>query len=287
MSEDGRVQDWMSRMRWDEQGLLPVIIVQEGSGEVLTLAYMNQEAFLHTLKSGEVWLYSRSRRALWHKGETSGNIQKVVGMRLDCDGDALVVSVEPQGPACHTGAWTCFHRPLPAHFFQQGASARSLSSAPSTADPLPGAVQEKPSVKKEEPFWAVEVGGSEAALGAVLEELYVRIEERRHELPDGSYTTYLFREGTDKILKKLGEEAVEVIIAASKNPSDQTDLLEEMADLLYHLLVLVSAKELKLEALAHVLRARLSMNRDRKYSRRPVEPLQPATGEKNTDDTNE
>lgn len=261
MIEDAAIKDWMSRMRWDAQGLLPVIIVQHSTNEVLTLAYMNQEAFLRTMESGEVWLYSRSRQSLWHKGETSGNIQKVVGMRLDCDGDALVVQVDPQGPACHTGAWTCFHRILPTHLFQKHPSSARSAASPSDSAPSDDA-DERMAHKHDDVFYDV------------CTRLYERIDERRRQLPAGSYTTYLFQEGTDKILKKLGEEAVEVIIAA-KHSANDTALLEEMADLLYHLLVLMAAKGLSLEALADVLSSRLLMQRDQKYSRRPVDPLQP------------
>lgn len=262
MRENAAIQDWMRHMRWDDQGLLPVIIVQHGTNEVLTLAYMNQEAFLRTIESGEVWLYSRSRQALWHKGETSGHIQKVMGMRLDCDGDALVVHVEPQGPACHTGAWTCFHRVLPHHLFQKPSSSAERSH-PSTIS--------APSKHTHEPMsWK-----QDDALFDVCMRLYERIEERRIARPEGSYTTYLFQEGTDKILKKLGEESVEVIIAANKPSTDDTALLEEMADLLYHLLVLMAAKGLSPEAVARVLSQRLSMHRDQKYNRRPIDPLKP------------
>ncbi|MDY0323962.1 MAG: bifunctional phosphoribosyl-AMP cyclohydrolase/phosphoribosyl-ATP diphosphatase HisIE [Candidatus Carbobacillus sp.] len=262
MRDDAAIKDWMRHMRWDDQGLIPVIIVHHSTNEVLTLAYMNQEAFLRTVEHGEVWLYSRSRQSLWHKGETSGNIQKVMGMRLDCDGDALIVDVEPHGPACHTGAWTCFHRMLPTHLFQKQPSLAQPTASPSDSAPSDDA-DERMAHKHDDVFYDV------------LRRLYDRIEERRRQLPAGSYTTYLFQEGTDKILKKLGEEAVEVIIAAAKHPPDDTALIEEMADLLYHLLVLMVAKGLSLEALADVLSSRLLMQRDQKYSRRPVDLLQP------------
>lgn len=176
-------------VRFDADGLIPAVVQDVDTGLVLTVAYMNAESLGLTLKTGETWFYSRSRKALWHKGETSGNTQRVREIAADCDGDALLVLVEPRGPACHTGAESCF----------------SASSG----------------------------GGS----GGILERLEQRVREREALRPEGSYTTYLFEKGLDKILKKVGEETAEVIIAA-KNRSGP-ELRYETADLLYHLAVLL------------------------------------------------
>jgi phosphoribosyl-AMP cyclohydrolase / phosphoribosyl-ATP pyrophosphohydrolase len=197
-------------VRFDERGLVPAIVQDARTREVLTLAYMNEESLRRTLAEGETWFWSRSRAELWHKGATSGNTQRVVEVRLDCDADALVVLVEPRGPACHTGAVSCFR----------------------------GEEVEKDSV----------------TIGEVLEELYRVVEGRRREMPEGSYTTYLFEKGLNKILKKVGEETAETIIAAKDE--DAAALTAETADLVYHLVVLLVERGLTLEALAGELRRR-------------------------------
>jgi phosphoribosyl-ATP pyrophosphohydrolase/phosphoribosyl-AMP cyclohydrolase len=156
---------------------------------------MNPESLRLTLEKGETWFYSRSRKALWHKGETSGNFQKVRGMKLDCDNDAVLVEVEPLGPACHTGDYSCF--------------------------------------------------GVEAGFGGGIQQLYDLIARRKEQRPEGSYTTKLFDRGIDRIVKKLGEEAVETVIAAKNNSSER--IVEETADLLYHLLVTLVEKGVTLE----------------------------------------
>jgi phosphoribosyl-ATP pyrophosphohydrolase/phosphoribosyl-AMP cyclohydrolase len=197
-------------VRFDERGLVPAVVQDARTREVLTLAYMNEESLCRTLSEGETWFWSRSRAELWHKGATSGNTQRVVDVRLDCDSDALVVLVEPRGPACHTGAVSC--------------------------------------------FGGGEVGQSAVSIGGVLEELYGVIEGRRREMPAGSYTTYLFEKGLNKILKKVGEESAETIIAAKDE--DPAALKAETADLVYHLLVLMVERGLTLEALAGELARR-------------------------------
>lgn len=201
-------------LRFDKVGLIPVVVQDVSSKEVLTLAYMNKESLLKTVETSETWFWSRSRQELWHKGATSGNTQKVVGIRYDCDGDALVVQVIPNGPACHAGTYSCFTQSL-------GVSVEGQSAATLAGDRF-----------------------------AILSELEQVIASREAERPEGSYTTYLFDKGVDKILKKVGEEAAEVIIAA-KNRSHE-ELRYEAADLLFHLLVLL--RELKLP-LDHVLQA--------------------------------
>lgn len=182
---------------FDERGLVPAVVQDSRTRGVLMLAYMNAESLKQTLDTGETWFWSRSRGELWHKGATSGNIQRVVDVVLDCDSDALLVSVEPAGPACHTGQTSCFHKVI------QGA------------------------------------GESQNAgdLGEVLRGLYALVEERARERPEGSYTTYLFDQGLDKILKKLGEESSETLIAAKNE--DRKELTKETCDLLYHLIVLL------------------------------------------------
>ncbi len=200
-------------VKFDERGLVPAVVQDARTREVLTLAYMNAESLRRTLAEGETWFWSRSRAELWHKGATSGHTQRVVSVRLDCDADALVVLVEPRGPACHTGARTCFHNEL------EGAPAG-------------------------------EIGG----IGPVLERLYAVVEARRREMPAGSYTTYLFEKGINKILKKVGEESAETIIAAKDG--DDGALGAEAADLVYHLLVLLVERGLTLDELAGELARR-------------------------------
>jgi phosphoribosyl-ATP pyrophosphohydrolase/phosphoribosyl-AMP cyclohydrolase len=192
-------------IRFDERGLIPAIVQDAATREVLTLAYMNRESLARTLETKQTWFWSRSRNELWHKGATSGNTQEVVNLALDCDSDAIIVLVKPAGPACHTGAVSCF---------DTGA----------------------------------------ASLGAVLNQLYELIQSRERERPSGSYTTYLFEAGLDKILKKVGEESAETIIAA-KNENDAR-LTEESADLLYHLLVLLVARGVSLTDIAQELAQR-------------------------------
>lgn len=200
-------------IRFNEQGLVPAIVQDAHSKEVLTLAYMNEQSLQKTLETKETWFYSRSRQELWHKGETSGNVQKVVDIRYDCDADALLILVEPKGPACHTGEYSCFHHRL------QG---------------------EKPVVKPDR--------------FAVLNVLESVIAEREAKRPEGSYTTYLFEKGIDKIAKKVGEESAEVIIAA-KNRSKE-ELRWEVADLLYHLFVLLREQRVSLDDVLSVLAER-------------------------------
>ncbi|MCM3445827.1 bifunctional phosphoribosyl-AMP cyclohydrolase/phosphoribosyl-ATP diphosphatase HisIE [Bacillus velezensis] len=197
-------------LRFDEAGLIPAIVQDAASKEVLTLAYMNRESYEKTIETKETWFYSRSRGELWHKGATSGNTQMVKAIRYDCDQDALIVLAEPSGPACHKGSYSCF--------------------SPEKAD-------------AQDRF-------------GILNELESVIAKRQAEMPDGAYTTYLFREGVDKILKKVGEEAAEVIIAAKNR--DHEELKWEAADLLYHLLVLLREQSLPLDDVLDVLAKRHS-----------------------------
>jgi phosphoribosyl-ATP pyrophosphohydrolase/phosphoribosyl-AMP cyclohydrolase len=190
--------------RFGADGLIPAVVQDAHTREVLTVAYMNKEALQLTLERNETHFWSRSRQQLWHKGETSGNFQKVLRVSLDCDQDAVLVEVEPSGPACHTGAYSCF--------------------------------------------------GTEPDLEGVLQELYAVIEKRKEERPEGSYTAYLFNSGLDKILKKVGEEATETIVAA-KNP-ETGRLISETGDLFYHLLVLLVERGVTLDEIRHELKER-------------------------------
>lgn len=199
----------VDELRYDERGLVPVVVQDAATREVLTVAYMNAESLRRTLDEGETWFWSRSRAQLWHKGETSGHTQRVVGVAVDCDRDALVVLVAPRGAACHTGARSCFQHELEGAQTFEEAEGRVRTGEPRT-------------------------------LGATLAELYSLIESRRRERPAGSYTTYLFEQGLDKILKKVGEEAAETIIAAKNE--DTRAFAGEVSDLLYHLLVLLAER---------------------------------------------
>ncbi|MGG1877374.1 bifunctional phosphoribosyl-AMP cyclohydrolase/phosphoribosyl-ATP diphosphatase HisIE [Paenibacillus cisolokensis] len=207
----------VENIRWDEGGLVPAIIQDADTRQVLMMAYMNQESLRLTLESGDTWFWSRSRQELWHKGGTSGNTQAVVSIDYDCDGDTLLIQVKPKGPACHTGKITCFHNPVVMQ--RQDGSEPVQESSSSTA--------------------------GVADRFAVLGELEAIIAQREAERPEGAYTTYLFDKGVDKILKKVGEETAETIIAAKNK--DNAELRLEVSDLIYHLLVLLQERKLPLD----------------------------------------
>lgn len=209
----------IEEIKFDERGLVPAIVQDINTGKVLTLAYMNAESLKRTIETNETWFWSRSRSSLWHKGETSGHTQRVMDILVDCDQDALTVFVTPQGPACHTGEQSCFH-----HELQE-------------ADSMPKKIRD-----------------SEADLGAVLNDLFALVESRKRDRPEGSYTTYLFDQGLDKILKKVGEESSETIIAAKNQ--DAEALAREASDLLYHLIVLMVERGLTLEQIRDELISR-------------------------------
>lgn len=186
-------------LKFDDRGLIPAIVQDRSTGRVLMMAYMNKEALEKTVETGTTWFFSRSRNKLWNKGETSGNVQRVKGICVDCDMDTLLLLVDQQGAACHTGNRSCFYRDLDG----------------STCDNWP------------------ETAG-------VLDRLYSVVLDRRNNPREGSYTNYLLEKGLDKTLKKVGEEAAEVIIGA-KNPGKQ-ETVYEIADLLYHITVLMLQK---------------------------------------------
>ena len=210
-------------IKFDERGLVPAIIQDYQSGQVLMMAYMNAESLEKTMQTGQTWFYSRSRQSLWKKGESSGHIQTVKEILFDCDEDTLLIKVEQTGAACHTGHYSCFYR-----------NAEGNEVAPAVFDPK-------------------QVYASAAGPG-ILYELYDIIVSRKEKMPAGSYTTYLFDKGLDKILKKVGEENAEVIIA-SKNRS-KYEVVYETSDLLYHLLVLLVEQGVSLEDIFTELKSR-------------------------------
>ena len=199
----------IDELKFDEKGLIPAIVVDSLTKKVLTLAYMNRESLQITMEKKLTCFYSRSRNELWLKGETSGNYQHVVSITADCDKDALVVTVEKDGPACHTGEESCFFNPV-----YQNDELKDFS----------------------------------------LADLVKLIEGRKIEKTEGSYTTYLFEKGTDKILKKVGEESTEVIIAAKAD--DKKETIYEIADLCYHVLVLMIQMGISLEDIHKELASR-------------------------------
>jgi phosphoribosyl-ATP pyrophosphohydrolase/phosphoribosyl-AMP cyclohydrolase len=230
----------IDEMNFDERGLVPTIVQDARTREVLMLAYMNAESLRRTLEAGETWFWSRSRRELWHKGATSGHVQKVARVRVDCDTDALLVEVEPAGAACHTGARSCFYREIEMRKNENEFEAAKLDAAASDKE-----LDSEKSKDDEESKNDETLSAEEKSLGATLESLYKLIEQRRRERPADSYTSYLFEAGLDKILKKIGEESAETIIAA-KNDNEE-NLIGETADLLYHLTVLLVERGVSLE----------------------------------------
>ena len=199
----------INELKFDEKGLIPAIVVDSITKRVLTLAYMNRESLEISMEKGLTCFFSRSRQELWLKGETSGNYQHIVSITADCDKDALVVVVEPDGPACHLGTTSCF----------------------------------------ENPVWE-----SDERHEFSLQSLMSLIEGRKTEKKEGSYTTYLFEKGIDKILKKVGEESTEVIIAGKAD--DKAETVYEIADLTYHLMVLMIQMGISLEDIHKELASR-------------------------------
>lgn len=213
-SDDKTVSDLkFSDFKLNSDGLIPCIAQDAKSGDVLMMAYMNEESYNKTLETGLMTYWSRSRQKLWTKGEESGHIQKVVSLTIDCDKDTILAKVDQTGPACHTGNPTCFFTPL---------------------------VESK--------------DAKETDIYKVLEDVYKVIADRKVNPKEGSYTNYLFNEGIDKILKKVGEECTEIVIA-SKNP-DASEIKYEIADFLYHAMVLMVEKEVTWEEIADELARR-------------------------------
>ena len=199
----------INELKFDEKGLIPAVVVDAITKQVLTVAYMNEESLRISMEKELTCFWSRSRQELWLKGETSGNYQHIVSITADCDKDALVVTVEPDGPACHTGEVSCFHNPV----FQ-----------------------------------------SEERQEFSLQGLAELLQGRKEQMPENSYTTYLFQKGLDKILKKVGEESTEVIIAAKAE--DKRETVYEIADLAYHVMVLMTEAGISVEDIHRELASR-------------------------------
>ena len=199
----------IDELKFDENGLIPAVVVDAISRKVLTLAYMNRESLAVSMEKGLTCFWSRSRQELWLKGETSGNYQHIVSITADCDRDALVILVEKEGPACHLGTDSCFTAPV-----YQSEERQAFS----------------------------------------LDGLYELLQERNRERPEGSYTTYLFEKGIDKILKKVGEECTEVIIAGKAG--DKKETIYELADLAYHAMVLMVQMGISVEDVHRELASR-------------------------------
>lgn len=231
----------VNSLKYDQAGLIPAIVQDHATGEVLMVAYMNAEAVRRTLDTRETWFWSRSRQKFWHKGETSGNVQRVFEIYYDCDRDTLLLKVEQKGAACHEGYYSCFHNLIRADgeiqvigekyfdpekvYGNAGGGNAGVSPAGEKADGRRNNRAKTPS-------------GETKSGSAILDELFDVIIKRKDYSPGDSYTAELFSRGTDKILEKIGEEASEVIIAAKNN--DREELVEESADLLYHLMVLLA-----------------------------------------------
>ncbi len=200
----------INELKFDEKGLIPAVVIDNETKEVLTVAYMNRESLEISIKEGRTCFWSRSRGELWRKGETSGNVQYITKIDADCDGDALTVYVNKTGPACHTGCESCFFN--------------NIYTAEDEAPPFS------------------------------LDSLAGLIEGRKYEKKEGSYTSYLFEKGIDKILKKVGEECAEVIIAGKAD--DKAETIYEISDLVYHVLVLMVEKGISIEDIKKELASR-------------------------------
>jgi len=244
-------------VRYDKStGLVPVVVQDVTSGEVLMLAYANREALKRTLGTGQAWFWSRSRQDYWRKGATSGNVQRVAEVRVDCDGDTVLYLVEPAGPACHTGELTCFYRAV-----KHGDDKQSLESHPSAEQFVEATVLAENQTGKTSALEPSDIDWRHPQEDfASLLGLWNVIADRYVNRPQGSYTTYLFEHGVDKIAKKVGEEAAEVVIAAKNaaaaDEPGHVELAKESADLLYHLFALWRECKISPDMVFEVLRER-------------------------------
>jgi phosphoribosyl-ATP pyrophosphohydrolase/phosphoribosyl-AMP cyclohydrolase len=204
----------IKEIKFGADGLIPAIVIDTQSKEVLMMAYMNEESLRVSMAEGRTCFWSRSRKELWRKGETSGNVQQIVSITADCDADTLLVEVQKSGPACHTGSTSCFFQPL----FE-----------------------------------------GEAAAGFRYEDLFEMLRGRKANPKEGSYTTYLFEKGIDKILKKVGEETTEVILAAKDR--DKANTVYEIGDLMYHVMVLMIESGIELEDIRREMASRHVIDR--------------------------
>lgn len=214
-----------TKIKFDEKGLVPAVIQDATTGKVLMLAYMNAVSLQRTVETGYTWFWSRSRQELWNKGATSGNVQKVVDIKYDCDGDSLLLQVKQTGAACHTGEYSCFHNILWRENNLPAVNGQITS--------------------------------------AILNELYDVIQQKRIHGGEKSYTKYLFTSGQDKILKKVGEEAAETIIASKNN--NNGEVVYEMSDLWYHCLVLLAYHNISPSELLSELGSRRKKENNSKY----------------------
>ncbi len=211
----------IKEVKFDDRGLIPAVIIDAETGKILTLAYMNEESLKITIDEGRTCFWSRSRQELWRKGETSGNIQYVKSIVCDCDRDALAVYVEKNGPACHLGNDSCFEFPMATEMAESDKAYDEGHQDDSEFD---------------------------------FNGLYALLEGRKKEMPEGSYTSYLFEKGIDKILKKVGEESTEVIIAAKAD--DKAETVYEISDLAYHVMVLMVEMGISVEEIKNELKSR-------------------------------
>ncbi len=214
-----------TKIKFDEKGLVPAVVQDATTGKVLMLAYMNAVSLQRTVETGYTWFWSRSRQELWNKGSTSGNVQKVVDIKYDCDGDSLLLQVKQTGSACHTGEYSCFHNILWRENNLPAVNGQITS--------------------------------------AILNELYDVIQQKRIHGGEKSYTKYLFTSGQDKILKKVGEEAAETIIASKNN--NNGEVVYEMSDLWYHCLVLLAYHNISPSELLAELGSRRKKENNSKY----------------------
>lgn len=224
----------LQKIRWNNEGLIPAVVQDVETLEVLMLAYMNEEALRRTLKEKQAWYYSRSRQALWRKGETSGHTQEVIDLKFDCDQDTVLLTVKQTGMACHENYFSCFHYTVAE---ESGTEFKAIG---------------EPNVRPEIP------------LGQTLEGLADVIHSRNLDRPEGAYTTYLFEKGLDKILKKVGEECAESIIAAKNNSSEE--IRSEVSDLFYHLLVMLEDRGVSLKEISQELLGRKNKEHEKNYS---------------------
>ncbi len=229
----------LANLKFDDNGLIPAVVQDYYTNEVLMVAYMNEDSLQISLSEGITCFWSRSRNELWRKGETSGNSQQIVSIDSDCDSDTLLIKVIKDGPACHTGSESCF--------FNELYVDESLSDGVNADTPLS-------SIANANETTTVVSNIKDTTDTFSMTKLYELLLERKGQLPEGSYTTYLFEKGTDKILKKIGEENAEVIIAAMKN--DKQETIFEISDLTYHVLVLMVSMGITLEELIEEISSR-------------------------------
>jgi len=237
----------MEKITYDEKGLVPAVVQDEKTGEVLMMAYMNKDALQKTLETGRAWFYSRKRKTLWQKGETSGNFQEVKKIFYDCDGDTLLLKVDPKGPACHTGNRSCFYRDL----MNDAGRITEITEYNNNEDEQ--MIKEEENTYGKNPVREKDISKFNSEL-KVLEELVSIIDSRFNELPEDSYVAKLYKGGRERILKKVGEEASEVIIASMSGK--KSDTIYETADLIFHLLIALRYDGISVQEIMEELKRR-------------------------------